>query len=139
MFPSAWVQLKLHEVGPYYTMVGFGSITWHGLTINLNTWNRLPTEVQEIMLEVAADFEELTGQHNLERYGRDVSTLEELITVKQVSPEVKLEWADALREWPGEMVSELEAKGLPAKLVLETTLKAAEDHGHIWPVRYELE
>ena len=139
MFPSAWVQLKLYEVGPYYTMIGFGSITWHGLTINLDTWNRLPEEVQAIMLEVAADFEELTGQHNLERYGNDIDTLRELITVKQVSPEVKLDWANALSDWPGEMVTELETRGLPAKSVLETTLEVAERHGHDWPVRYLLE
>jgi len=34
MFPSAWVNLKLHEPGPFYTLIGFGSITWHGLTMN---------------------------------------------------------------------------------------------------------
>ena len=38
MFPSAWVQLKLYEPGPFYTMIGFGSITWHGLTINMNRY-----------------------------------------------------------------------------------------------------
>jgi TRAP-type C4-dicarboxylate transport system substrate-binding protein len=139
MFPSAWVQLKLHEVGPFYTMIGFGSITWHGLTINMNTWNRLPPEVQEIVLEVAADFEELTGSNNLERYADDVDTLRELITVKELGPEVKLDWANSLRDWPKEVVAELEGMGLPAKLVLETALESAERHGHTWPVRYELE
>ena len=34
MFPSAWVNFKLHEVAKNYTEVGFGAITWHGLTIN---------------------------------------------------------------------------------------------------------
>ena len=28
MFPSAWVNLKLYEPGPYYTLIGFGSMTW---------------------------------------------------------------------------------------------------------------
>ena len=36
MFPSAWVNLKLYEPGPFYTLIGFGSITWHGLTANLD-------------------------------------------------------------------------------------------------------
>jgi len=139
MFPSAWVQLNLHEVGPYYTMVGFGSITWHGLTINMDTWNRLPIDVQEIMLEVATDFEQLTGTNNLERYGNDVDTLRELITVKELDSDVTLSWANSLRDWPKEMATELEGMGLPAKLVLETALESAERHGHTWPVRYELE
>ncbi|MFL2546827.1 MAG: C4-dicarboxylate TRAP transporter substrate-binding protein [Candidatus Rariloculaceae bacterium] len=139
MFPSAWVQLKLHEVGPYYTMIGFGSITWHGMTINMNTWNRLPPEVQEILLEVSADFEALTGSNNLERYADDVDTLREIITVKEVAPEVTQAWANSLQDWPREVVAELEAAGLPAKLVLETALESAERRGHTWPVRYELE
>ncbi len=139
MFPSAWVQLNLYEVGPYYTMIGFGSITWHGLTINMNTWNRLPPEVQEILLEVAADFEEKTGSNNKERYAGDVETLTELITVKELDPEVRTNWALSLKDWPKEMVAELEAKGLPAKLVLETALESAERLGYTWPVRYELE
>ena len=139
MFPSAWVQLNLHEVGPYYTMIGFGSITWHGLTINMNTWNRLPPEVQEILLEVSADFEQRTGSNNKERYTGDVEMLTELITVKELDPEVRTNWALSLQDWPKEMVAELEAKGLPARLVLETALASAERQGYTWPVRYELE
>ncbi len=138
MFPSAWVQLKLYEPGPFYTMIGFGSITWHGLTINMNTWNRLPGEVQEILLEVAADYEEQTGSNNLERYGDDVAALRELITVKELGGEVREEWAVSLRDWPKEMVAELDARGLPATQVLETALESAERHGYTWPVRYEL-
>ena len=34
MFPSGWVNFKLYEVGKFYTEIGFGAITWHGLTIN---------------------------------------------------------------------------------------------------------
>ncbi len=34
MFPSGWVNFKLNEVAKYYTEVGFGAITWHGLTMN---------------------------------------------------------------------------------------------------------
>ena len=139
VFPSAVVQLKLYEPSPFYTMIGFGSMTWHGLTINLNTWNRLPADFQEILLEVSAAFEERTGSNNLERYGNDVATLSELITVKELAPSVRTEWAVSLRDWPKEMVTELNAQGLPATQVLEAALSSAERHGYTWPVRYELE
>src|SRR5687768_8498021 len=42
MFPSGWVNFKLYEVGKFYTEVGFGAITWHGLTINSARWSKLP-------------------------------------------------------------------------------------------------
>jgi len=64
MFPSAWVNFKLHEVGKYYTEVGFGSITWHGLTINQARFNKLPKDVQAIVQEVAKEFEARTGSVN---------------------------------------------------------------------------
>ena len=62
MFPSGWANLEALRAGSATTpSIGFGSITWHGLTINLDTWNRLPPEVQEILVEVGKDFEEQTG------------------------------------------------------------------------------
>jgi TRAP-type C4-dicarboxylate transport system substrate-binding protein len=138
MFPSAWVNLKLHEVGPFYTLIGFGTIVWHGLTINLNTWKRLPKEVQDIMLETARDFEEEVGRVNRARYQKDIETLRGLIKVNEISPEVRAEWARALREWPPAIARELDGKGFPATQILRLTLEAAERHGHKWPYRYEI-
>ena len=40
MFPSGYVNFKLYEQGKYYTEIGFGAITWHGLTINQARWSR---------------------------------------------------------------------------------------------------
>ena len=138
MFPSAWVNLKLHEVGPYYTRIGFGTIVWHGLTINLNTWKRLPKEVQAIMLETAKDFEEQVGKVNRARYQKDIETLRGLIKVNEISPSVRADWARALKDWPPSIAKELDAKGLPASQILKLTLEAAEKHGHKWPYRYEI-
>ncbi len=50
MFPSGYANFKLYEVGKYYTEIGFGAITWHGMTVNLARWNKLPKEVQDIIL-----------------------------------------------------------------------------------------
>jgi C4-dicarboxylate-binding protein DctP len=138
MFPSAWVNLKLYEPGPFYTTIGFGSITWHGLTINLNTWKKLPKDVQAIMLEVARDYEELTGSNNKERYTKDIETLKGLIKVKQLPDAVRADWAASLKDWPQQHAMELEKQGLPAVKVLNLTLAAAEKYGYKWPVRYKV-
>jgi TRAP-type C4-dicarboxylate transport system substrate-binding protein len=139
MFPSAWVNLKLHEVGPYYTLIGFGTITWHMLTMNIDTWNGLPPEVQEIVLETAKDFEEQVGIVNRERYSKDIETLRGLIDVNEIDDTVRQEWAESLKDWPQSIASELDAKGLPASQVLKLTLDAAEKQGHEWPYRYEID
>jgi len=139
MFPSAWVNLKLHEPGPYYTLIGFGSITWHGLTMNLDTFNELPEDVQQIIVEVGKDFEEQTGIVNKDRYAADVDTLRELITVSEIDSTVRADWANSLAEWPQKMAKELDAEGLPGSEVLKLTLEAAEKNGYEWPVRYAID
>ena len=47
MFPSGYVNFKLYEVGKFYTEIGFGAITWHGLTINNARWAKLPNQLYQ--------------------------------------------------------------------------------------------
>lgn len=139
MFPSAWVNLKLYEPGPYYTLIGFGSMTWHGLTINKDTYDELPDDFKEILHEVAADYEEQTGIVNASEYDRLVEELRKLITVTEIDPAVRKAWAESLAEWPQSLANDLEAQGLPAKQVLNLVLDRAEANGYEWPVRYVVE
>jgi len=138
-YPANWRNLKLYEVADYYTEVGFGSIVWHGVTVNSRRWESLPQEVKDIILEVAQEYELLTGTENEANYAKTMDELRELgAEVHAVSPEVRQAWAESLADWPKEKAAELDAMGLPGTQVLETALKAAEEGGYVWPVRYEL-
>lgn len=139
MFPSGWVNFKLYEVGKYYTEVGFGSITWHGLTINQARFSKLPKDVQNILVEVAREYEAKTGTVNKENYPKQLDQLKGFgTTVKSVPDSVKLDWANSLKGWPQEKAAELDKQGLPASQVLKLTLSEAEKLGHKWPVRYSV-
>ena len=139
MFPSAWVNLKLYEPGPYYTLIGFGSMTWHGLTINKDTYDELPEDFREILHEVAADYEEQTGIVNLREYDRLIDELRGLITVTEIDAKVRQEWAESLQNWVQETATDLEGQGLPAKQVMNIVLDSAEKRGYDWPVRYSIQ
>ena len=137
MFPSAWADVfKLHEVGKYYTEIGFGSITWHGLTANNRFWKGLPAEVRPIVLEVAARYETKTGVFNKAGYDKDMAWLRKNITVTKLPADVRLGWAKKLSGWPQQHADTLKKEGLPAAAILNATLKAAEEEGYKWPVRY---
>lgn len=139
MFPSGWVNFKLNEVAKFYTEVGFGSISWHGMTINTNKFNKLPKDVQSIILEVAKEYEAKTGSVNEENYPKQLVQLKSLgVNVKTVPDSVRLEWAESLKDWPQAQATLLDQQGLPASLVLKTTLEEAEKMGHKWPVRYSI-
>jgi TRAP-type C4-dicarboxylate transport system substrate-binding protein len=139
MFPSGWVNFKLNEVAKHYTEVGFGSITWHGLTMNKNRFNRLPKEVQDIILEVAKEYEARTGTVNDENYPKQLAQLKTLgVTVKAVPDSVRVDWANSLKAWPQQHAESLDKQGLPASQVLKLTLEEAEKLGHKWPVRFSV-
>ena len=68
-----------------------------------------------------------------------MATLQELITVKELGPEVRQVWAQSLADWPRQMAAELDGQGLPGTQVLEAALSAAESYGYVWPVRYQIQ
>ncbi len=137
MFPSGYVNFKLYEVSKFYTEIGFGAITWHGLTINKARWAKLPKEVQTIIAEVAREYEARTGTVNEENYPKQLEQLKSLgATVKKLPDSVRVEWANSLKGWPQEKALELDKQKLPASQVLKLTLEEAEKAGHKWPVRY---
>jgi TRAP-type C4-dicarboxylate transport system substrate-binding protein len=139
IFPSGWANFKLHEVAKYYTEIGFGAITWHGLTINTARWNKLPKEVQDIIVEVAREYEDRTGTVNKADYPKQMEAIKKAGgVVRQLPEKVRQDWAESLTAWPAQKAKELDAKGLPASQVLDLTLKTAEEMGHKWPVRYKL-
>ena len=139
MFPSGWISAKLYEVGKHYSEVGFGAITWHVMTINIARWNKLPKEVQDIILEVAKEYETRTGTFNEENYPKQLEQLRGFgVQVRPVPESVREDWAKSLQTWPKEKAQELDKQGMPATRVLEIALEAAEKLGHKWPVRYEV-
>ena len=94
-------------------------------------------EVQNIIVEVAKEFEAKTGSVNQENYAKQIAQLKTLgVNVKSVPDSVKLDWANSLKDWPQTMATDLDARGMPGSLVLKTTLEEAEKMGHKWPVRY---
>jgi TRAP-type C4-dicarboxylate transport system substrate-binding protein len=137
MFPSGYVNFKLHEVGKYYTEIGFGAITWHGLTINKNRFAKLPKDVQQIILEVGREYEARTGTVNLENYPKQIDQLKKAgAVVKELPDSVRVDWANSLKGWPQEKATELDKAGMPGSQVLKLAIEEAEKLGHKWPVRY---
>jgi TRAP-type C4-dicarboxylate transport system substrate-binding protein len=137
MFPVGWINYRLYDVGKYYTEVGFGSITWHGITINKERFDALPKEVQDILLEVGREYEAMTGSVNEANYPKQIDELKTRgMKVRKLPDSVRAEWAKSLADWPREKAKELDAEGMPATQVLEATIAAAEKAGHRWPVRY---
>ncbi len=139
IFPSIPVNLKWYEVAKFYTLVGFGSITWQGLTMNKARMDRLPKDVQAIVLEVGREYEAMTAVRADADYPKQLDILKSNgVAVKAVPESVRLAWAQSLAKWPQEVANELKGKGMPAGEVLNLVIVEAEKLGYKWPVRYEI-
>ena len=126
------------RLGNPTTAAEFGDDTWYYMSIyQSQTGFQLPKDVQQIIVEVAKEFEARTGTVNKENYPKQLEQLKGLGTnIKSVPPSVKQDWANSLKDWPQQKAAELDKQGLPASQVLKLALEEAEKLGHKWPVRY---
>jgi TRAP-type C4-dicarboxylate transport system substrate-binding protein len=139
LFPSAYVGYKLYEPAKYYTEIGFGAMTWYGLTINSARWAKLPKDVQDVILKVAKEYEVMSGTISEETYPRQIAELKKQgAVVRAVPDKVRQDWARSLAAWPAEKAKELDGQGLPGSQVLELAVVEAEKLGYKWPVRYKI-
>ncbi|MPZ61065.1 MAG: hypothetical protein GEU93_07170 [Propionibacteriales bacterium] len=140
MFPESTVGFKLFEVADYYTLIGFGASPQGGVHINQDTFNELPEEVQDIVVEVGEEFEQRVAQQVAKEREAAMDTMREAGTkITTLDPEARAEWANALPEIPKLQLQEAESRGLEsAREVFETYIEAQEERGYDFPRDWEL-
>lgn len=140
MFPSAYLGYKFYEPAPYYTLIGFGSMGVNGLTINLDTYNRLPPEVQQIILEVGKQYEEKAGESLNATQAKALDGLAAAgAQIKTLGEDVRAEWASSLVSFPNQQAKDADGRGMPGSDIMNAYIKAVSDLGYKWPVDYKIE
>ncbi|MGE0257007.1 MAG: C4-dicarboxylate TRAP transporter substrate-binding protein [Alphaproteobacteria bacterium] len=132
--------LKLHEMAPYHTKVGFGSMVWIYVHAGQDFLKKLPPEVRDIVLEVGRDFEEVLAVETAKRYDARVEELVKAgMKLTDLDPKVRQQWAESLKDWPNQRAKDVDKLGWPGSKTAKLTLDTAEKHGYKWPVRYVIE
>ncbi|MEP1536203.1 MAG: C4-dicarboxylate TRAP transporter substrate-binding protein [Paracoccaceae bacterium] len=140
MVPSAYNGFKFYEPAPYYTLIGFGAMPVIMMTMNDSKLASLPEDVQAIILEVGAEWEERNGAAMDAVQTSGLAALSENgAIVKKLPQEVRIEWAQSLADFPKLQATEAKGRGLPAIEVMQAYIDAAKGVGHEWPVEYQLE
>jgi TRAP-type C4-dicarboxylate transport system substrate-binding protein len=140
MYTGSTVGYRLHEVAKYFTQVGFGSVIVGGLSVNADTYESLPKEVQEILVDVGNKYsfemaEELSTEtdSNLEKMkseGAVVTTLPE---------EEKLKWLEKLPNVPNNYAKRLNDEGLPGTEIMTDYIQGQIDKGYKFPKAYKID
>lgn len=133
MIPDATYSFKLHEVARNYTITSFGAIPNTMITMNRNTWRKLPKEVQEIFLDVGRQYTKVQTEASQIKGEKSIQAMQDAgTTVRALSWEEKVKWANALPNIPKEKAAEISATGLPGEVVY-AYIKNLQDLGVKFP------
>jgi C4-dicarboxylate-binding protein DctP len=132
--------LKWPEVAKYITVVDLGSIVWSGITINLDTWKKLPPKVQKIIKQVAEDWSVQQPKETVEEIQRNRERIKAMGgQVSTLDPKERAAWAAALPNQPNIKAKEAERRGLPGKKVLRAYIKEEKKSGYQFPRDWKIQ
>ncbi len=121
---------RIHEVAPYITLVGLGSQVTGALSINLDTWNRLPAEVREILEELGPEYSRGVAEDLRKRYEAGVARMQqEGAVITELPLEEKRKWIAAMPDIATRWVEATERRGIPAREVLHAYMEAIRARG----------
>lgn len=133
MFPDASVSFRLHEVSQQFTVTDFGAIATPLITMNLDTWNSLPAEVQTIFLEEGEAWNQRMGLRTSELQNQAIETMRAAgVRIVELTAEQRSDWAARLPNIPAERTAEIAAAGQPSEAVYRYIELLIED-GHVFP------
>jgi len=132
---------KLYEVAPYITRVRIGTAFSGAVAINRDSWEGLPEEVQNAMVEAGKFYTDAHGQNLLEAHEAAFGKMVEAgagqnppVTISEMSQEDREAWVNGLPDIAGEWAAEAEARGLPGKEFLAAYMEGLRARGET-PVR----
>lgn len=121
---------RIHEVAPHITLVGIGAQLTGGLSINLDTWNSLPEDVQNVLNQVGREYSAGVSGELAERYENGLELMQsEGATVSELPVEEKEAWLEGMPNIAQRWVEATEARGYPAGRVLEAYIDAVRERG----------
>lgn len=139
MFPDGVTSFRLEEVTKQFAITGFGAIATPLLTINKDTWDDLPPEVQKIMLEVGSEWNKRAGEFTAERQKQAFETMKEAgLNIKELTFEEKQAWAAQLPNIPKQRQEEIAKAGQPADGIYHY-IKLLKEAGHQFARDWEAE
>ncbi len=139
IFPPAWLGFKLNEPDKYYTVVGWGASSIYQMSMNNDTYNKLPPEIQKIISEESENWMVKVAEESTKRFDASLKKLKETgSTVQELPFEERAVMAKALGAWPDENAKKFDAEGLPGTKLFRRYLDIAEQSGIKLPFKYNI-
>ncbi len=139
IFPTAWLGFKLNEPAKHYKIVGWGATSLYQMTMNLDTWKRMPKDVQAVIDEVRQEWMVESTMEATRRFGASVKKLRATgSTVTTLPFEERKKMAMALDAWSNEKAKKFDGQGLPGSKVFKRYMEIAKSMGVKLPYEYNI-
>ncbi len=124
------VPFKIYEVAKYVTLVDLGAPITGALTMNADTWKKLPADVREVLTELGKEYSAMVAQRAAASEERFLKVMRDAgVSITALDPAERAKWAAALPNLSAEWIRLNEARGLPARSVMSAFLDAARARG----------
>jgi len=134
---TAMMGLKIFEVAKHVTETGIGPMVPGALAVNRDRFRRLPKEVQDALVKAAAGYSDRVIQETEQRIADARKALQGRgVTVQVLQDSERKRWIAGLPDIGGEWVKAVEAKGQPAREVMQAYMaeirKSGDKPGRDW-------
>ncbi|MEM7429258.1 MAG: C4-dicarboxylate ABC transporter substrate-binding protein, partial [Pseudomonadota bacterium] len=112
----------------------------NALTMNKRSFDRLPAEIQKILMEEGRNYEAQAGQSLNARQESGLKGLKEVgANIKELGEDARAGWAQSLAEFPSQQAKEADGRGMPGTEVMKAYLDAVAATGYQWPYEYSID
>jgi TRAP-type C4-dicarboxylate transport system substrate-binding protein len=129
LWPESVAGRKIYEVAPYMLKADLGAVNSKAITVNTNTWKRLPGEVRKVLQESAIAYRDRVAKQALAKAARSIAKIKANGgTIFVMSQAGRKKWANTMPNVAKFWADSLEKKGLPGKAILASymdTMRAA--------------
>ena len=108
--------------------------------MNKRSFDKLPADVQKIILEVGRAYEDQAGETLNGRQEAGLKGLKEVgANIKTLGDDARSGWASSLAAFPNQQAKEADSRGMPGTEVMKAYLQAVSDAGYEWPYEYKID
>lgn len=135
VFPSSFPAMKYPEAAPYIAKVGFGAQYSVVLSMNKDSFKKLPPAVQKIVQEVGREWGVKSDQAYMTAGEKGYASLPSFKATLYEFPDAeRKKWANAMPNIAKEWAAAMEKQGIPGNQALAALMDEARKAG-IKPVR----
>lgn len=130
LWPEAAKTFKIAEVAPYMLKADLGAVNSKTVTVNADYWQKLPEEVQDVLLEVAVAYRDHVASVAMDRAEESREAYVAAGgTIVEVPAEDRAAWASAMPNIAVEWAKTLDDKGEPGSDMLKRYMNKLSEAG----------